>query len=583
MAGMIERIINIVADSKDANAKLNETTEKLKKLDDAAAKNTKSLKDNGGAMGLLGAATGGLSNYFKDAIEAAEGFVVSLKGVRGAILATGIGDFAIIILELVTKWEKWRDVIMKTNPALKALDDIQGDINAKLKETYTELFNVKSAFDQARSGAISKKEALALYNDTLGDTLGKAKSLDEAERIYNEKTPAYIKATQLRMTAQLLLGKAAEQAAKLATGETADLTFWDKIKVGVSAYVFGAAGAAEKTAEIIGDNTKEAQDAQDSLLKLAADYQKQADELSKASGLNFSKVEKAKTAVLKKEVDDRLALLKKEAEEFFRKAKESSDAYIKIQQDQKKILEENLPESPEDKAQRDLEIADNEKLSFQQRLQNLADFRASVEENEQLGADAKELFLKEAAAKEKAIQDQVDAAKEEQLRTNVDNLQNILSLGGKKLAGVAKALAIADVARSTYKSVSASIASLTEANAKAVAASPLTGGQPWVTANTVSTGLSIGSAIASGVKAIQAITSESKSLGGGGNAVGGGSGGGGGAPQAQFNIVGSSQTNQLAQTVAGAQQQPVQAYVVSTEVTSQQALDRNRMGTATFL
>jgi hypothetical protein len=40
----------------------------------------------------------------------------------------------------------------------------------------------------------------------------------------------------------------------------------------------------------------------------------------------------------------------------------------------------------------------------------------------------------------------------------------------------------------------------------------------------------------------------------------------------QFNTVGNNGINQLAQL----QQQPTQAYVVSGQVTSQQALDRNR-------
>lgn len=65
------------------------------------------------------------------------------------------------------------------------------------------------------------------------------------------------------------------------------------------------------------------------------------------------------------------------------------------------------------------------------------------------------------------------------------------------------------------------------------------------------------------------------------------SGGGGGGDLAsggtesfapQFNVIGSSGINQLAQLT----QQPVQAYVVSGEVTSAQALDRNRQKNATL-
>lgn len=60
--------------------------------------------------------------------------------------------------------------------------------------------------------------------------------------------------------------------------------------------------------------------------------------------------------------------------------------------------------------------------------------------------------------------------------------------------------------------------------------------------------------------------------------------GGGNVPTAptmsapQFNVVGQSGVNQL----ASLNQQPVQAYVVSGQVTSQQALDRNRLANATL-
>jgi hypothetical protein len=93
--------------------------------------------------------------------------------------------------------------------------------------------------------------------------------------------------------------------------------------------------------------------------------------------------------------------------------------------------------------------------------------------------------------------------------------------------------------------------------------------------------LSIGSVIASTAKGLQAL--------GGGGSVGSGSqggnnsSGGGQAPAPpQFNIVGQSGTNQLAQTIAGQQNKPIEAFVVSSAVTTSQALDRNRVKTATF-
>lgn len=48
------------------------------------------------------------------------------------------------------------------------------------------------------------------------------------------------------------------------------------------------------------------------------------------------------------------------------------------------------------------------------------------------------------------------------------------------------------------------------------------------------------------------------------------------APQApSFNIVGASETNQLAEAIGGQQQQPVKAFVVSNDISTAQELDRN--------
>jgi hypothetical protein len=103
---------------------------------------------------------------------------------------------------------------------------------------------------------------------------------------------------------------------------------------------------------------------------------------------------------------------------------------------------------------------------------------------------------------------------------------------------------------------------------------------PVIAANNVSLGLGIAANVAATAKAL-------KEIGGGGNAPsGGGTGGGGGATGGagtgvnapNFNVVGNNGLNQLAQL----QQQPIKAYVVGSEVSTQQALDRNRITNATL-
>jgi len=88
--------------------------------------------------------------------------------------------------------------------------------------------------------------------------------------------------------------------------------------------------------------------------------------------------------------------------------------------------------------------------------------------------------------------------------------------------------------------------------------------------------------LAGAAGAVQVAKIAKTQFEGGGSA--GGGGGGGGVPTAptmsapQFNVVGQSGVNQL----ASLNQQPIQAYVVSGQVTSQQALDRNRLANATL-
>ena len=138
-----------------------------------------------------------------------------------------------------------------------------------------------------------------------------------------------------------------------------------------------------------------------------------------------------------------------------------------------------------------------------------------------------------------------------------------------------KALAVAGIIAEQIASTAKIIISTVEANAKAVAISPATFGQPFVALNTISAGLGIASGVASASKAISA-------LGGGGSAGGGGlslPSGGQSAPS--FNVVGNSGVSQIGQTL-NQEQEPVQAFVVGNAVTSQQALDRDIVDTATL-
>ena len=158
------------------------------------------------------------------------------------------------------------------------------------------------------------------------------------------------------------------------------------------------------------------------------------------------------------------------------------------------------------------------------------------------------------------------------------------------IAGKNKGVAIAGVIIEQASNIAKIVANTAAANAKAAAAFPLTGGAPWTIINTISAGLSIASTIAAASKAISQIKStnaESATGGGGGAAAASappptyaGAPSAMGAPQVQASQ-GLNATSQIAQTISAAQR-PVRAYVVSGEVSSQQALDRRTNVAATF-
>ena len=100
-----------------------------------------------------------------------------------------------------------------------------------------------------------------------------------------------------------------------------------------------------------------------------------------------------------------------------------------------------------------------------------------------------------------------------------------------------------------------------------------------ITLNKINAGIGIASNLAGTAKGLQALGGGAAS----GASVGGGGAAGGSAPLAaapQFNVVGTSGQNQIAQSLGN--QAPVKAYVVSNDVTSAQSLDRNIVKTATL-
>jgi hypothetical protein len=193
-------------------------------------------------------------------------------------------------------------------------------------------------------------------------------------------------------------------------------------------------------------------------------------------------------------------------------------------------------------------------------LENLIE--SKIKEGDiEIEAAAKKIELdkktnEEIAANQKRINDAKIGAAKDTLQV-ISNLTDLFAGKSKsqqkKAFQIQKAVSIANATIDTYKAANAAFASGSAIN-------PIFGA------------ISAAAAITAGLLNVKKIASQ-KFEGGGDSGSGGGGGGTSGTTiTPQFNTVGNNGINQLAQL----QQQPTMAYVVSGQVTSQQALDRNR-------
>jgi hypothetical protein len=240
-----------------------------------------------------------------------------------------------------------------------------------------------------------------------------------------------------------------------------------------------------------------------------------------------------------------------------------------------------------------IDDAFNENLQVQGDNQMKAFEKGADIENERIQQEGQRLF-DEYDARQRAIATYeanitADAKEQAEERKNIakieaetkQNIQeayigNIMRLGQglRQIAGENKELAIAGI----ILEQSAAIASIALNSKKNfVKNGGVTSPLAWVgLAGDVAAGIS---AVVAGAKGIQDIKS--------GNASG--SNMSFGNPQMtpsystapQFNVVGTGGVNQIAQVV-GQSQQPVKAYVVASEVSSQQSLDRNKVMSASL-
>jgi hypothetical protein len=202
--------ILISADNKKAIAAIKETILSLDGVEKAAGNSGKGVKK-------LGTDFTGMSRVIQDlpygfnAISNNLTQLVPAAGAAGLAFSALVAGLSFAQIGLAN----WTRGSKDASDAMSAQTKSITDFNIKV-------YDVKDAFNSARAGVLSKKEALDKYNESLGDSIGYANSIAEAEDLMVKNTATVIKAMQLRTQANVYQAKAAELNAKLISGEMFD-------------------------------------------------------------------------------------------------------------------------------------------------------------------------------------------------------------------------------------------------------------------------------------------------------------------------------------------------------------------------
>lgn len=178
----------------------------------------------------------------------------------------------------------------------EALNEAYKD--SDFKTVIQEVSELKTAFDLAKDGVISKQEAVDRYNEVLGDNLGYVDDIEQAEENVVKKAPAYIKATLLKATANFIASKSAEELANLyqkqSESEEELAKTQERSEKAVGRAKRGRKGLEERIKDNISDIEKEKKSLSDGYQDMYTSIQKEIETLQSQFGFNLDGSDKGK-------------------------------------------------------------------------------------------------------------------------------------------------------------------------------------------------------------------------------------------------------------------------------------------------
>jgi len=590
----------------------------LKDLNNEKRKATTSLKSysaglnrSGLLMRTLNRFTGGLAGSFLDVANAAK---LSGRAMKSALISSGIGLLLVAVTAIAENWEKITDFISGANKELEKQLIINKTNNDRLDHRLTVLKEEENLLKlQGKSTKQNQKEQIKVI---------KLLQLENEERL--ELLQAQLKKEASLGTELTLLEKIKEITTGVPVLKTVDKEDLEKIKTAQTELdeaklrsiklkqAIAEINKSEKDKNDDDEDKKEKQKVEDlekirkglivtekqeraeKLRVIKIDYDKQIELAEKYYGKEsetVKKLKKAQRAALAeqqlkfdeedgKEEKERLKNIEKIRDEFTKKLEDREDVDFldKLErQKQRDLLElEQLKATKEQKAELLQYYADLEKEYDQNNILETIDF----EDQEETEAEDKRLARRgREIAGERLLTETKKKIREENTNNVVSGI-NILSSLFKKN----KALQVGSIIAENAVAISRNIIATQAANqkiraqgkalSKATFGASVIGAELMVKANNIS---SIKSIAASTAAAAQGISA----LGGGGSpSSGGGSTDNSSVPAPSapsFNLVQGTDSNQIAQSLQNNNNQPVEAFVVGSSVTTQQELDNNKI------
>jgi len=489
--------------------------------------------------------------------------VKAFSAIKGAIGATGIGLLVVALGVIYAYWEDISKAVGFSTKESEKFANQQKAIGEEAKKQREEVAKQSGSFasliTQLKATNVNSEERVKLIkkiNDGYGTTIQNLKDETKFQSSLNVELANYLEYQKakykLQKSEDLIiknLEKQDELKAKILKNEK-DIALQQKqnaedVKKAKETSIGGISGLSQ--------TDKSSLSASVSMSKLNKELEKNKQELKDAE----ERFENYGESILK--VNKKIEVLTDSGKKYVEQVLDKPDEKPK----EVKAFEEKL--------HLDTIKLENLKITTGKETEIIGAAYAEQYTLAEEAAEKERLLLQLKANQAQKILEQANSFKVKMVLEGLSIISDVTELFGKKgekqarnAFKIQKAANIASATIQTYQSAAGAYAS--QFLPLPDPSSPVRGG------------IAAGMAVASGLVRVAKIASQK--FEGGGSSAGGG-GGGATVPTMsapQFNVVGQSGVNQL----ASLNQQPIQAYVVSGQVTSQQSLDRNRLANATL-